>query len=78
VAKPGNQGFPETYDRRRLVRFLSEVKSGAASVVAPVYSHLIYDVVPRGGHAHRESGHPDPGRPQRPTPTRSRAKLILH
>jgi hypothetical protein len=32
----------------------------------------------RGGHAHRESGHPDPGRPQRPTPTRSRAKLILH
>ncbi|CAN5354032.1 type I pantothenate kinase [soil metagenome] len=39
------KGFPETYDRRRLVRFLAEVKSGAASVVAPVYSHLIYDVV---------------------------------
>jgi len=43
------KGFPETYDRRRLVRFLSEVKSGAASVVAPVYSHLIYDVVPGAG-----------------------------
>lgn len=43
------KGFPETYDRRRLVRFLSEVKSGAASVVAPVYSHLSYDVVPGAG-----------------------------
>ncbi|MDQ3476472.1 MAG: type I pantothenate kinase, partial [Actinomycetota bacterium] len=40
------KGFPETYDRRRLVRFLAEVKSGAPSVVAPVYSHLVYDVVP--------------------------------
>ncbi|MEJ7770570.1 MAG: type I pantothenate kinase [Geodermatophilaceae bacterium] len=39
------KGFPETYDQRRLVRFLSEVKSGAASVVAPMYSHLLYDVV---------------------------------
>ncbi len=39
------KGFPESYDRRRLVRFLSEVKSGAASVTAPVYSHLSYDVV---------------------------------
>jgi type I pantothenate kinase len=39
------KGFPETYDQRRLVRFLSEVKSGAASVVAPMYSHLRYDVV---------------------------------
>lgn len=39
------KGFPESYDRRRLVRFLSEVKSGAASVHAPVYSHLLYDVV---------------------------------
>lgn len=40
------KGFPETYDRRRLIRFLSEVKSGVASVPAPVYSHLFYDVVP--------------------------------
>ncbi len=40
------KGFPETYDRRRLVRFLAEIKSGATSVVAPVYSHLLYDVVP--------------------------------
>jgi len=39
------KGFPETYDQRRLVRFLSEVKSGAASIVAPMYSHLLYDVV---------------------------------
>ena len=31
-----------------LVKFVSEVKSGAKRVTAPVYSHLIYDVVPEG------------------------------
>jgi type I pantothenate kinase len=40
------KGFPESYDRRALLRFVSEVKSGAADVRAPVYSHLVYDVVP--------------------------------
>ena len=40
------KGFPESYDRRRLLQFLAEVKSGQAEVSAPVYSHLTYDVVP--------------------------------
>jgi len=40
------KGFPESYDRRRLVQFLDDVKSGNPSVAAPVYSHLVYDVVP--------------------------------
>jgi len=40
------KGFPESYDRRRLVRFLADVKSGRAQVDAPVYSHLSYDIVP--------------------------------
>ncbi len=40
------KGFPESYDRRRLLRFLAEVKSGQPEVVAPVYSHLTYDVLP--------------------------------
>ncbi|WP_026550689.1 type I pantothenate kinase [Arthrobacter sp. Br18] len=40
------KGFPESYDRRRLLRFVSEVKSGAEEVRAPWYSHLIYDIVP--------------------------------
>ena len=40
------KGFPESYDRRTLLRFISEVKSGVAEVAAPVYSHLVYDVVP--------------------------------
>ena len=40
------KGFPETYDLSRLVRFLTEVKSGAAGVSVPVYSHLIYDLLP--------------------------------
>jgi len=40
------KGFPESYDLRRLLRFVAELKAGAAEVVAPVYSHLVYDVVP--------------------------------
>jgi type I pantothenate kinase len=40
------KGFPESYDVRRLVRFMADVKSGAAEVAAPVYSHLTYDIVP--------------------------------
>ena len=57
------KGFPESYDRRSLTRFVSQVKSGAAEVRAPVYSHLIYDIVPERrdrreatGRAHRR-GH---------------------
>jgi type I pantothenate kinase len=41
------KGFPESYDRRALLRFVSQVKSGAAQVRAPFYSHLAYDIVPR-------------------------------
>ncbi len=40
------KGFPESYDRRALVEFLTEVKSGAAEVRAPFYSHMRYDIVP--------------------------------
>jgi type I pantothenate kinase len=40
------KGFPESYDQRALLRFLSDLKSGAAEVTAPVYSHLEYDIVP--------------------------------
>jgi type I pantothenate kinase len=40
------KGFPESYDRRALVRFLTEVKSGATEVRAPFYSHMRYDIVP--------------------------------
>lgn len=40
------KGFPESYDRRALLRFLSAVKSGQPEVTAPVYSHLTYDIVP--------------------------------
>lgn len=40
------KGFPESYDRRALLRFVSEVKSGVPEVAAPVYSHLVYDIVP--------------------------------
>ncbi|WP_434084360.1 type I pantothenate kinase [Micrococcus porci] len=40
------KGFPESYDRRALLRFMADVKSGAAEVSAPVYSHVTYDIVP--------------------------------
>ncbi|HWU46871.1 MAG TPA: type I pantothenate kinase [Humibacter sp.] len=40
------KGFPESYDRRALLRFVTEVKSGVAEVRAPFYSHLSYDIVP--------------------------------
>jgi type I pantothenate kinase len=38
------KGFPESYDRRALLRFVVDIKSGKDDVEAPVYSHLTYDV----------------------------------
>lgn len=40
------KGFPESYDLPALLRFLHDIKAGRGAVSAPVYSHLIYDVVP--------------------------------
>jgi type I pantothenate kinase len=40
------KGFPESYDRRALMRFVVDIKSGKDEVEAPVYSHLTYDVIP--------------------------------
>jgi type I pantothenate kinase len=43
---PHRKGFPESYDRRALLRFVTDIKSGAETVSAPVYSHLSYDIIP--------------------------------
>jgi type I pantothenate kinase len=40
------KGFPESYDIHRLLQFVSEIKSGKTGVRAPIYSHLLYDIVP--------------------------------
>ncbi|MCR3755376.1 MAG: pantothenate kinase [Sodalis sp. Psp] len=40
------KGFPESYDTRSLVNFVSMVRAGVPHVTVPVYSHLIYDIVP--------------------------------
>lgn len=40
------KGFPESYDVRRLMQFMTDVKAGAPSVDAPVYSHQAYDIIP--------------------------------
>ena len=50
------KGFPESYDTRRLLQFLRDVKSGAAEVRAPVYSHVVYDIV---DGEETVVGHPD-------------------
>ena len=42
----GRKGFPESYDVRRLLQFMADVKAGEPEVSAPVYSHLRYDIVP--------------------------------
>ncbi len=38
------KGFPESYDRKALLRFVIDIKSGKDEVEAPIYSHLTYDV----------------------------------
>ncbi|GAA0521807.1 pantothenate kinase [Saccharopolyspora subtropica] len=48
------KGFPESYDRRALLRFVTEVKSGAPEVAAPVYSHVAYDILPGEQHVVRQ------------------------
>jgi type I pantothenate kinase len=40
------KGFPESYDRRRLISFVADVKSGVPRLEVPIYSHLVYDIVP--------------------------------
>jgi type I pantothenate kinase len=47
------KGFPESYDRRALLRFVADVKSGMPVVEAPLYSHLTYDVLPQTVSLHK-------------------------
>jgi type I pantothenate kinase len=39
------KGFPESYDAKKLLAFLSGVKSGRDDLEVPVYSHLYYDII---------------------------------
>ncbi|BAL61509.1 type I pantothenate kinase [Melissococcus plutonius] len=41
----GRKGFPESYDMKKLIAFLNEVKSGKETIKAPLYSHDTYDVI---------------------------------
>ena len=43
------KGYPQSYDHPALLAFLAAVKSGRSAVRAPVYSHVVYDVV-QGGY----------------------------
>ena len=59
------KGFPESYDRRALLRFVMDVKSGMEEVTAPVYSHLVYDIVPDAQRDGPATGHLDRRGPER-------------
>jgi type I pantothenate kinase len=48
------KGFPESYDVKRLLQFLADVKSGQTETPVPVYSHQIYDIVPDVMHIVRQ------------------------
>ena len=39
------KGFPESYDTRKLIEFLRAIKAGQPDVAAPIYSHVVYDIV---------------------------------
>lgn len=40
------KGFPESYDAKKMIQFLMDIKSGKDIVTYPIYSHMIYDIVP--------------------------------
>lgn len=50
------KGFPESYDRARLVQFVSDLKSGLSPLSVPIYSHSVYDIV---GDDHQIIDRPD-------------------
>lgn len=50
------KGFPESYDKRALVDFLFDLKSGKSDLKTPVYSHHHYDIEP---NIYQQTGHPD-------------------
>lgn len=50
------KGFPESYDMKMLVEFISAVKSGQPHVKAPIYSHVTYD---RVKNQHQTVSQPD-------------------
>ena len=59
------KGFPESYDRKALLQFVIDIKSGKDEVEAPIYSHLVYDVVPDEKVVVRQPRHRDRRGPQR-------------
>ena len=39
------KGFPESYDTKKLLDFVSRLKAGSRRLAAPTYSHQTYDIV---------------------------------
>ncbi|CAL1329144.1 type I pantothenate kinase [Candidatus Providencia siddallii] len=40
------KGFPQSYDMCKLIKFISQIKSGVRNLTIPIYSHLKYDIIP--------------------------------
>ncbi|WP_029904937.1 type I pantothenate kinase [Prevotella sp. 10(H)] len=40
------KGFPQSYDIKRLLKFVTDIKSGKPNLKVPKYSHLTYDIIP--------------------------------
>lgn len=40
------KGFPQSYDIKRLLEFVTDIKSGKEELRVPYYSHLTYDIIP--------------------------------
>lgn len=50
------KGFPESYDIKKLLQFMNDVKAGKPEARAPIYSHLAYDILP---HVEEVISNPD-------------------
>ncbi|HVX21725.1 MAG TPA: type I pantothenate kinase [Acidimicrobiales bacterium] len=50
----GRKGFPETFDRDKLLDVLAAIRWGAPEVAVPVYTHGTYDIVPGAAHVLRQ------------------------
>lgn len=40
------KGFPQSYDIKTLLKFVTDLKAGKRNIRVPKYSHLIYDIIP--------------------------------
>nr|BET44468.1 MAG: type I pantothenate kinase [Candidatus Aschnera chinzeii] len=40
------KGFPQSYNLKNLLQLLYDIKSGVDTLCIPIYSHILYDIIP--------------------------------